>query len=160
MSQTIDCEILQNSPLGGEMNEDECRVLADLMSVRVLGDDEVLVTEGDRDSALYLLAAGRLAVNSMLDGKEVNVYQLKSGEVAGTSAFVDREPRHATLKSVGASTVYTLESADFETLVDSHPQIVYKVMRGLFRITHINLMRMNLETHQLANYITKTGGRY
>jgi hypothetical protein len=33
-------------------------------------------------------------------------------------------------------------------------------MRGLFRITHMNLMRMNVETQQLSNYINKTGGRY
>ncbi|HGX94201.1 MAG TPA: Crp/Fnr family transcriptional regulator, partial [Candidatus Tenderia sp.] len=38
--------------------------------------------------------------------------------------------------------------------------IVYKVMRGLFRITHANLLRMNQEKDQLSNYISKSGGRY
>ncbi len=33
-------------------------------------------------------------------------------------------------------------------------------MRALFRNTHMNLMRMNQETQQLANYIHKTQGRY
>jgi CRP/FNR family cyclic AMP-dependent transcriptional regulator len=85
---------------------------------------------------------------------------MKVGECAGTRAFVDRAPRRATLKAVGDTTVYTLTPETFETLLDSNPRIVYKVMRGLFRITHMNLMRMNVETQQLSNYINKTGGRY
>lgn len=160
MTKTPTTEFLQNSSLGRELDDDECRILAGIMGVRDLDNGEVLVNEGERNSALYVLAAGRLAVSSRLDGNEVTVYHLKAGEVAGTRAFVDREPRRATLKSVGASTVYTLDSADFDKLVDSHPRIGYEVMRGLFRITHINLMRMNLESQQLAHYIAKTGGRY
>jgi hypothetical protein len=33
-------------------------------------------------------------------------------------------------------------------------------MRALFRITHVNLMRMNSEARELANYVFKRGGRY
>ncbi len=58
------------------------------------------------------------------------------------------------------SSVLTLEPDDFEALVDTHPRLVYKVMRAIFRITHTNLMRVNLERSELANYMLKTGGRY
>ena len=160
MSRTPECAPILDSPLGKELEQDECQVLADIMGVRDFGDGEILVREGDEDSTLFVLAAGKLGVSSFLDGKNVSVYNLKAGEVAGTRAFVDQSPRGATLKSIGDTTVYTLEPADFDRLVETHPRIVYKVMRGLFRITHMNLMRMNLETHQLENYITKTGGRY
>jgi CRP/FNR family transcriptional regulator, cyclic AMP receptor protein len=30
----------------------------------------------------------------------------------------------------------------------------------LFRITHGNLMRMNMESRELTNYITRSRGRY
>jgi CRP/FNR family transcriptional regulator, cyclic AMP receptor protein len=33
-------------------------------------------------------------------------------------------------------------------------------MRAMFRITHANLLRMNLETQQLTEYVTKTHGHY
>ena len=80
---------------------------------------------------------------------------MKVGECAGTRAFVDRAPRRATLTAVGNTTVYTLSPEDFESLLETQPRIVYKVMRGLFRTTHANLMRMNV-----SNCINKTGGRY
>ena len=93
-------------------------------------------------------------------GKKTDVYTMKVGECAGTRAFVDLTPRRATLTAEGNASVYTLEPSDFESLLESHPRIVYKVMRGLFRLTHMNLMRMNVETQELSNYIHKSGGRY
>jgi CRP-like cAMP-binding protein len=160
MSTKPECEPIVDSSLGQELEKDECQVLTTVMGVRQLKDGEVLVKEGDKDNTLFVLTGGKLTVSSNIEGKDVVVYTMKVGEVAGTRAFVDRAPRRATLSAVGDTTVYTLDPAKFESLLETHPNIVYKVMRGLFRITHMNLMRMNVETQQLSNYINKTGGRY
>jgi len=160
MSTALDCEPIVDSSLGQELEKDECQVLATVMKSKDLKDGENLVKEGEADHTLYVLTQGKLAVISNIDNKDMVVYNMKVGECAGTRAFVDRAPRRATLTAVGNTTVYTLSPEDFESLLDTHPRIVYKVMRGLFRITHANLMRMNVETQQLSNYINKTGGRY
>ncbi|MGD8595339.1 MAG: cyclic nucleotide-binding domain-containing protein [Gammaproteobacteria bacterium] len=154
------CETIVDSSLGQELEKGECEVLATVMGVRHLKDGEVLVKEGDADHTLFILTKGKLSVNSTIDGKDMTVYTMKVGECAGTRAFVDLAPRSATLRAVGDSTVYTMEPKAFESLLDSHARIVYKVMRGLFRLTHKNLMRMNVESQALSNYIHKTGGRY
>jgi len=88
------------------------------------------------------------------------VYTMREGECAGTRAFVEQSPRKATLRAVGDATVYTLTPADFESLLDTHPRVAFKVMRALFRVTHANLARMNQESKELTNYINKTQGRY
>jgi hypothetical protein len=44
--------------------------------------------------------------------------------------------------------------------VESHPRLVYKVMRAVFRMTYINLMRIDDESEQLKNYVFKAHGRY
>ncbi len=160
MEEKPDCAAIVDSALGQELEKDECQVLTDIMGVRHLKDGEVLVREGENDNTLFILAKGKLVVYSTIDGKEIPVYTMKVGEVAGTRAFVDLAPRKATLVAEGDTVVYTLSPKDFETLLESHPRIVYKVMRGLFRLTHRNLMRMNVETQELANYIHKSGGRY
>jgi len=85
---------------------------------------------------------------------------MKEGECAGTRAFVEQSPRRATLRAAGETTVYTLTPQDFESLLDTHPRVAFKVMRALFRVTHANLARMNQETQELTNYISKTHGRY
>jgi CRP/FNR family cyclic AMP-dependent transcriptional regulator len=160
MNSALDCEPIVDSSLGQELEKDECQVLASVMKVRELKDGETLVKEGDKDNTLFVLTAGKLDVYSIIDNKEAKVYSMKVGEVAGTRAFVDRAPRKATLRANGNTTVYTLEPEAFEALLETQPRVVYKVMRGLFRITHMNLMRMNVESQALASYIHKTGGRF
>jgi CRP-like cAMP-binding protein len=131
------------------------------MGVRQLQDGELLVSEGAADQSLYILATGKLGVISAdPDGKEHLVHTMTEGECAGTRAFVDRTPRKATLRAIGDATVYSITPEAFETVVDAHPHLAYKVMRALFRATHANLMRMNRESQQLSNYIQKSGGRY
>jgi CRP/FNR family cyclic AMP-dependent transcriptional regulator len=160
MSATPDFNQLRSSSLGAELYAEEAKVLAGIMGVRHLKDGETLITEGGTETTLFILAEGNLAVISNNDGKETVEYTMTKGECAGTRAFVDRTPRKATLRAVGDATIYTLTPDAFESLLDSHPRIVYKVMRALFRVTHGNLMRMNQESRELANYITKTHGRY
>lgn len=157
----IKCEAIQTSVIGGELTGDECQVLATVMNSQDIQDGEILVTEGEENMALFLLITGKLAViKDIEDGKQSVVYTMHSGECAGTRAFVDRTPRQATLRAVGPATVYTMLPEKFETLLEKHPRIVYKVMRALFRTTHLNLVRLSQETEQLTNYITKTRGRY
>jgi len=160
MTQEASCESVIDSVLGQELEKDQCKVLSSVMKVRQLVDGEYLVKEGEDDNHLFILTAGRLIVSSQTEGKERDVYKMKVGECAGTRAFVDRAMRQASLRSDGNTTVYTLDPVDFESLLSEHSDVVYKVMRGLFRLTHKNLMRMNTETQELSNYINKTGGRY
>ena len=160
MSETPDFNQLRASCMGAELYEDEAKTLAGIMGVRRLKDGETLITEGGAENTLFILADGNLAVISNTDDKEDVVYTMSKGECAGTRAFVDRSPRKATLRAIGDAVVFTLNPDAFESLVDSHPRIVYKVMRALFRMTHTNLMRMNQESRELSNYITKSHGRY
>ena len=161
MSNTADYQLVRNSLVGAELHEDEAKTLAAKLGVRQLKDGELLVSEGGAEQTLFILASGKLAViSSATEGKESQVYTMKVGECAGTRAFVDRAPRKATLRAIGNATVYTLTPDSFETLVDAHPRLAYKVMRALFRVTHTNLMRMNQESQELSNYIHKSRGRY
>lgn len=151
---------LSQSILGAELDAGELAALAGAMGVAATRKGDYLVREGEARRTLFVLADGRLSVCAHGDEGEQVIYQLRVGEVAGTRAFLDSSARKAGLRAEADSTVLTLEPADFERLVESHPWVVYKVMRALFRVTHANLMRMNLESAELRNYMMKTGGRY
>jgi len=160
MSKKADIEKIGTSTLGNELSLKECEVIANIMEVRELSDGEHLINELGHEHTLFLLAEGKLDVISSSANKTELIYAMAPGEVAGTRAFVERTPRRATLRAAGNATIYTLEPAPFEALLKTRPDIVYKVMRALFRITHENLRRMNRETEQLTNYINKSNGRY
>lgn len=157
MSEVADYQVVRNSVVGGELTDDKAKLLAAKMGVRQLTVGEYLVTEGDDDFTLFILASGQVQVLSRdAEGVDQPVYTMREGECAGTRAFVEQTSRKATLRSVGKSTVYTLTPADFEALLDESPRVAYLVMRALFRVTHANLARMNQEQRDLTNYISKT----
>jgi len=153
-------EALARSILGAELDPAERAALAAIMGTRTLSSGEILVREGEGRRTLFVLADGHVSVCKSGAEPDTVLYQLRSGECAGTRAFLDGSERKALLRADTEATVLTLEPEDFERLIDSHPRLVYKVMRALFRVTHANLMRMNLESSELRNYMMKTGGRY
>jgi len=157
---TIDTETLKSSFLGEELDNDDLAALQGAMDVETVADGAVVVRAGDTDPRLFLLAEGRMEVLSGAGDDAERVYVMKPGEFAGTRAFVDGAERQATLRARGNVTLYALSPDRFEALLETRPHLVYKVMRALFRITHVNLMRMNSEARELANYVYKRGGRY
>jgi CRP/FNR family transcriptional regulator, cyclic AMP receptor protein len=161
MSMTVDYQLVRNSSVGSELHEGEAKTLAAILGVRQLKEGDLLVSEGGAEQTLFILVSGKLGVISKATGgTDKLVHTMKEGECAGTRAFVDRTPRKATLRSIGNSTVYTLTPEAFESVIEAHPRLAYKVMRALFRNTHANLMRMNQESQELSNYIHKSQGRY
>lgn len=160
MNEMNRLEALGQSVLGTELDDGELRALAEQLGVVSLGDGETLVSEGEERRTLFILASGRLSVCKSVGGSEETVYQMRVGECAGTRAFIDGSSRKAILRAQGEAQVLTLEPDDFESLLDTHPRLVYKLMRAIFRITHGNLMRMNLENAEVRNYMLRSGGRY
>lgn len=157
----IDCNLLQQSALGRELDPGECHALASVMGQIYVKQGETLVSEGEKSPTLFILVSGSLSVISNRGGRPTDVYTMSPGTdgIAGTRAFVDGSPRKATLKARTDSLVYTLQPGPFESLLESHPRVVYKVMRGLFCITHTNLMRMNTQSQDLVDYIQRSGGK-
>lgn len=157
MSEVADYKVVRHSVVGLELTDEKAKLLAARMGVRHLTAGEFLVKEGVDDQTLFVLAAGQLQVLSRdAEGVDQPVYTMREGECAGTRAFVEQSSRKATLRAVGKTTVYTLTPANFEALLDESPRVAYLVMRALFRVTHANLARMNQETRELTNYISKT----
>lgn len=160
MTQLDKMTAVGRSALGIELEPDECAALAGKMAVQPMQAGEILARENEQRRTLFVLAEGRMSVCKGAGDRDSCLYQLRIGECAGTGAFLDGTERKTMLRADTDGAVLTLEPEQFESLIDSHPWLVYKVMRALVRVTHTNLMRMNFESAELRNYMMKTGGRY
>lgn len=155
-------ELVRNSALAVELTGDQCAVLAELVSVRKLADGEVLVRQGASDNHLYAIMSGALAVARQVeaDGQWVNLHLLGKGDLAGELGFMDGRPHYAALRATGPTQVLCLEREKLESLLESEPVIVYRVMRAIFRVVHVIVNRMAMQTSELTNYIFKVHGKY
>lgn len=152
--------ILQSS-LGSELTQTEADALGAIMSSRELADGDVLISEGASDDSLHVLLDGKLeVVTKAAGGDEVSLAILREGDLAGELSFIDGEAHTVGLRALCDAHVVTLTREDFESIIDEHPRLVYKVMRAVVRSTHRIVHRMNHEFVELNNYIFKQHGRY
>jgi CRP-like cAMP-binding protein len=161
MTQAAILEGLAKSKLAVEMNDDQRRALAAVMTLRDLGQGEVLVREGDTDDHLYVVVDGGVAVvKGTGSSEEVTLNVIQPGAVAGELSFLDGATRYASLVAMSGTRVLGLSRGDLESLLDTNPQLVYKVMRAIVRVVHDLQRRLSMQTAELTNYLYKTHGRY
>jgi len=154
------CFIL-GSVLGKDLTGDECAMFKDLGEIRDLKDGEVLIEEGKVDNRLHLVIDGNVAVTRKTTGEDwVVLHILRKGELAGDLGFIDGQEHSATLRAIGPARVFSLERNRFESLLESNPLLVYRVMRAIIRGVHNTLRRMNVQQMEMTNYITRQHGRY
>ena len=152
---------LRASKLATDLTDDDLPVLAALVDVRDLADGEVLVREGSADDRLYVVASGQVGVVKYLDSDAcLTVATLRAGALAGEMGFVDGTPYHSSLVALGNARVLGLARERLESLLASHPAVVYHVMRGIIRVAHETQRRLADQAVELSNYVYKQHGRY
>lgn len=147
--------------LSEHIDEKECEILASAFQLQKLSADEILLREGEKDDALYIVVDGDIIVTREAGGDEfVVLSHLKAGDVAGAMGFIDGNSHSATLRANKDSHVLALYRDALEGMLDEHPQLVYKVMKMIVRSVHQTLLRMDQQFVQMNNYIMREHGRY
>ncbi len=125
MTDKTKLQALQASRLGADLDERECGVLCELVTVRELADQEVLVREDTIDNHLYVVADGTLGVvRNINSDQRLTIATLGAGDLAGELSFIDATKRHASLVALGRTRVLGLEREHFESLADEPPASV------------------------------------
>ena len=156
-------DTLRTSTITEELSDAEVGIIEGLFEVQDYRSGEKIVQPGGQQGDnLYILAHGDIEVKIESGHEESTIHVLKPGDLAGIITFVGGAASDisATLYSVGKTKVLSMARAEFEKLINTHPMIVYKVMRGVVRNVHGIVRRVNSQSAELSNYIYKTHGRY
>jgi CRP-like cAMP-binding protein len=152
---------LKSTKLAQELTDDQVATLAALVTLHDLEPGDVLVKEGPSDNHLYVILQGDLAVikNAGSDAAET-LFTLDAGDFVGELSFIDGTARYASLVAADNARVLGLEREKLESLLPTHPEIVYRVMRAILRTVHQIQRRLSIQSVELTNYIYKQHGRY
>jgi ribosome-associated toxin RatA of RatAB toxin-antitoxin module/CRP-like cAMP-binding protein len=154
-------DALRPSKLAAELTDEQCHRLAAAMQLRELKDGEVLVKEGDDDHHFYLIVSGKLGVvKGVGTPEQVTLNTLAAGDFAGELSWLDGSRRYASLVAMDATRVLGLEREKLESLLESDPHLVYRVMRAIVRAVHQIQRQLYMQQNELTNYIYKQHGRY
>jgi CRP/FNR family cyclic AMP-dependent transcriptional regulator len=156
-------DTLRTSSITEELSDAEVKIIEGLFEVKDYKSGQIIVQPGDKQADnLYILAHGDIEVKIESGNEKTTIHVLKPGDLAGIITFVGGAATDisATLYAVGKTKVLSMARAEFEKLINSHPMIVYKVMRGVVRNVHGIVRRVNSQSKELSNYIYRTNGRY
>ena len=161
MTTMENLEALRASKLGAELTAEQSQVLAGLIDFRDLKAGEELVKGGTRDNHLYVIVNGALGVvRNAGNPDEVTLFTLTAGDLVGELSFIDGTEHYASLVSLGDTRVFGLEREKLESLLTTHADVVYRVMRAILRTAHQIQRRLSINSVELTNYIYKQHGRY
>jgi CRP/FNR family transcriptional regulator, cyclic AMP receptor protein len=161
MSLVIDT--LRISTIAKDLTNAETQVISELFEIQDYKAGQTIIHQGiAQPENLYILAQGEIQVSIQCSEGEDALHVLKPGDLAGIVTFVGDTSEHisATLTAIGDVKILSMTKAKFETLIDTHPRIVYKVMCGVVRDVHGIVRRMNTQTAEMSNYMFRIHGRY
>lgn len=95
---------------------------------------EAVVAAGETGRQLNILLSGRAEVSvRRADGTHQQIAIIEPGSIFGEQAFLDGQPRSATVNALGECEVRTLAWRDFLTLRDKHPLLACDILADLGR---------------------------
>ncbi len=152
--EMVDPKILRHMNFFMDFNDEEIEVLASVLQEKNFKTGTTIFKEGDEGSALYIIKRGEVkACKTTPEGDLLTLTHHKDGDIFGEMAFLDGRPRSASIVAVTDTTVFVLEKKDFETLIDNHPRLIYKMLKNIVFNIHAIVRAMNAKYLDMINYM-------
>src|SRR6476620_9552784 len=138
MSMLSNLELLRRVPLFAALTPTQSASIADAIVKKRFKRAEVVVEQGKKSDALYIILTGRARVMSTDSrGREVILATLHPGDYIGEMSMIDDEPHSATVRTEIQTDVLMLGRDAFARCLPENSSMSYNIMRGLVsRLRH------------------------
>lgn len=138
MSMLSNLELLRRVPLFSALTPTQSASIADAIVKRRFKRAEMVVEQGKKTDALFIILTGRARVTSADSrGREVILATLQPGDYIGEMSLIDDEPHSATVRTEIQTDVLMLNRAAFSRCLPENSSMSYNIMRGLVqRLRH------------------------
>ena len=94
---------------------------------------DYLFHTGDEADCAYLVEEGELLVLHAREGQEVPFARIGPNEIVGEIAIIGDQPRMASVKASGPTTLVPISQERMDTILESDPAMVKRLLRVLVR---------------------------
>jgi len=137
------CRLRQEIDLFQFLTDDCARTIASYFSLLHVGAGEVLWREGDSCDYVGFIISGRLEVSKETEfpGRQVIIGVYSKGTVVGELCILDLKPRSVTVVALEDSVIGVLPHERFAALLDDHPKIGVRLLKGMLLRVSIRLRK-------------------
>lgn len=116
---------LRTVPLFADLSDSALAVIAGVARVKPVPKDVVIFEKDDEGDAAYVVRKGTIAITlSFIDGRELVIYEMHSGDCFGELALLTNQPRSARAIAREASEVITIPRSEFMAELRSQPLVM------------------------------------
>ncbi len=141
--------MLEDIPLFSSFDSDALSEIENVAAKRKFSKNAIVFSKGDDTDSLYIVASGKVkAIINDEEGKEIILSLHGPGEYFGEMAFIDQEPRSATVVTKEATQLLIIHRDDFRKKIFSDPEIALNLLKVL-------LKRLRKATDKIENLAFK-----
>jgi CRP/FNR family transcriptional regulator, cyclic AMP receptor protein len=138
MSMLSNLELIRRVPLFSMLTPSQAESVADAVIKRRFKRGELVVEQGKKSNALFIILTGRARVlTTDSRGREVILANLAPGDYIGEMSLIDNEPHSASVRAELQTDVLMLGRVEFARCLPENTSMAYAVMKGLVqRLRH------------------------
>jgi CRP-like cAMP-binding protein len=143
---------LRKCELARGLADFEIRGLAKFFHSRFVRNGDIVFTEGDPGSELYIISTGRVGVfiySSAQPGEKEKIATIVDGEIFGEFSMLDKSSRSATIIAEEDTDLIFIDYLDFHRYLEEHEHVGFLVMRNIAKIPTGKLRKMDFEIRDL-----------
>ena len=122
-------EFLRQLPLFAELPDSDLDRLYEAAVPKRVPKGELLIEQGQRGDAMYVILDGEFEVTKQSGGEEVVLSVRRTGEHIGEMALLDQSPRAASVRALRESQVLMVSNAAFQQVLACSPPAVKAVLQ-------------------------------
>ena len=132
MSMLTNLDLIRRVPLFSMLTEEQAQLVADGVVKRRYRRGELVVEQGKKSNALFILLNGRARVLTADErGREVILAVLEAGDYVGEMSLIDNQPHSASVRCEIQCDMLILGRPEFARCLPENPSLSYAIMRGL-----------------------------
>lgn len=132
MAMLSNLDLIRRVPLFSRLTTDQAQAIADSVVKRRFKRGELIVEQGTKSNALFILLNGRARVlTADSRGREVILAVLQPGDYVGEMSLIDNEPHSATVRAEVQTDMLVLGRNEFARCLPESSSLAYGILRGL-----------------------------
>ena len=132
MAMLSNLDLIRRVPLFSLLTGEQAQAVAEGVVKRRYRRGEVIVEQGTKSNALFILLTGRArVVTADSRGREVILAVLQPGDYLGEMSLIDNEPHSATVRAEVQCDALVLGRPEFTRCMPENSSLSYAIMRGL-----------------------------
>ncbi|HTJ41501.1 MAG TPA: DUF1003 domain-containing protein [Kofleriaceae bacterium] len=147
-----DAALLTDIPLFATLDDDERKLLADVVDLRTLKKGDMLFRAGDPGHAMYVIVKGEIEL-FIKDhaGQKITLMESRQGDVFGELAMLDEGPRTASALATDDAELLELDRDDILLLVTKKPEAALHMLGAMGAMTRKADMLLRTRVAKNAN---------